>query len=68
VCRALYAEIPRRNMVAASAGCCDASSEKAARPEADPNGSVSESARSQQKHGKKGSGNGPSRLEDYLFE
>jgi len=55
-------------MVAASAGCCDASSEKAARPEADPNGSVSESARSQQKHGKKGSGNGPSRLEDYLFE
>ena len=53
MCRALYAEIPRRNMVAASVGsCCAASTEKAARPEADPNSSVPESARSQQKHRK----------------
>jgi hypothetical protein len=53
MCRAFYAEIRCRNMVAASAGsCCAASSEKAARPEADLNGSVPESARSQQKHRK----------------
>jgi hypothetical protein len=53
MCRALYAQIPRRSMVAASAdSCCAASTEKQPGPEADPNSSVPESARSRQKHRK----------------